>query len=205
MPRMRERESGYLVAGSILRLGFCRLIALGLDLPDQLQGHDEPSTQAIQFGPKMARYLASITGAQDSKIALPRTTRGSFPNALGEQQRFNTVFDALPLLHQLLALAVRALGILLFRCWHTHHAAGLVITPEIGRKHAQHALRIEPVRFSPSGAAVDENAGGFKNMADDTMCRQQTVQPEAVPSRPKQQTTPIVASSSRAARACRDE
>src|SRR5258705_2019160 len=88
MPRMRERESGYLVAGSILRLGFCRLIALGLDLPDQLQGHDEPSTQAIQFGPKMARYLASITGAQDSKIALPRTKRGSFPNALGEQQRY---------------------------------------------------------------------------------------------------------------------
>ena len=58
-----------------------------------------------------------------------------------------------------------------------------MITPEIGRKHAQHAFRIEPVRFSPSGAAVDENAGGFKNMADDTMCRQQTMQPEAVTSR----------------------
>jgi len=80
---------------------------------------------------------------------------------------------------------VRALGILLFRCWHAYHAAGLVITPEIGRKHAQHAVRIEPVRFSPSGAAVDENAGGFKNMVDDTMCRQQTVQPEAVTSRLK--------------------
>src|SRR5665811_723545 len=39
--------------------------------------------------------------------------------------------------------------------------------------------------FAPSGAAVDENAGGFKNMADDTMCRQQTVQPEAVTSRLK--------------------
>jgi hypothetical protein len=35
------------MAGSILRPGFCRLIALGLDLPDRLQGHDEPSTQAI--------------------------------------------------------------------------------------------------------------------------------------------------------------
>jgi hypothetical protein len=58
------------VTGLILRLGFCGLVALGL-LPDQLQGHDEPSTQAIQFGPKMARYLASIAGAQDSKIALP--------------------------------------------------------------------------------------------------------------------------------------
>ena len=42
-----------------------------LDLPDQLQGHDEPSTQAVQFGPKMARHLTSVTGAQDSKIALP--------------------------------------------------------------------------------------------------------------------------------------
>jgi hypothetical protein len=61
----------------------------------------------------------------------------------------------------------------------------LAITPEIGRKHAQHAFRIEPVRFSPSGAAVDENAGGFKNMAGDAMCRQQTVQPEAVTSRLK--------------------
>lgn len=60
-----------------------------------------------------------------------------------------------------------------------------MITPEIGRKHAQHALRIEAVRFSPSGAAVDENACGFKNMADDAMCRQQTVQPEAVTSRLK--------------------
>ena len=40
----------------------------------------------------------------------------------------------------------------------------------------EHALRIEPVRFGPSGAAVDENAGGFKNMAGDTMGRQQTVQ-----------------------------
>ena len=62
-----------------------------------------------------------------------------------------------------------------------------MITPEIGRKHAQHALRIEPVRLGPSGAAVDENAGGFKNMANDTMCRQQTVQPEAVTSRLKAQ------------------
>ncbi len=80
---------------------------------------------------------------------------------------------------------MRALGILLFRCRHAHHTAGLVITPEIGRKHAQHALCVEPVCFGPSGAAIDENAGGFKNMADDTMCRQQTVQPEAVTSRLK--------------------
>jgi hypothetical protein len=72
--------------------------------------------------------------------------------------------------------------VLLFRCRHAYHAA-VLITPEIGRKHAQHTLRIEPVRFSPSGAAVDENAGGFKNMADDTMPHQQTVQPEAVTSR----------------------
>ena len=82
----------------------------------------------------------------------------------------------------MLAFAVRALGVLLIRCWHAHHAAGLVITPEIGRKHAQHALCIEPVGFGPSGAAVDENAGGLKNITDDTMCRQQTVQPEAVTS-----------------------
>jgi hypothetical protein len=63
--------------------------------------------------------------------------------------------------------------------------SGLVITPEIGRKHPQHALRIEPVRFGPSSTAVDENAGGFKNMAGDTMRRQQAVQAEAVTSRLK--------------------
>lgn len=50
--------------------------------------------------------------------------------------------------------------------------------PRDRRKHAQHALRIEPVRLGPSGSAVD--AGWFKNMANDTICRQQTVQPEAV-------------------------
>src|SRR5258707_5520572 len=69
--------------------------------------------------------------------------------------------------------------------WHTYHAAGLMITPEIGRKHAQHALRIEPVRLGPSGSAVDEKAGGVENMADDTMCRPPTMQPEAVTSRLK--------------------
>ena len=155
----------------------------------------------------MARYLASITGAWEQQDLAPHERREPFPNALGEQQSFNTVLDAQPPP----APASRARGAC---AWHpplpvlgTYHAAGLVITPEIGHKHAQHALRIEPVRFSPSGAAVDENAGGFMNgRLNDTMCRQQTVQPEAVTSRSsKQQTTPIVMSSPRAARACRDE
>ena len=97
----------------------------------------------------------------------------------------DAVYVPAAFLDQVLTFTMRALGILLFRCWHTYHAAGLMITPEIGRKHAQHALCIEPVGFGPSGAAVDENAGGLKNITDDTMCRQQTVQPEAVTSRLK--------------------
>src|SRR5437763_1923807 len=66
-------ETDDLAAGLVLRLGRNRFVTLGLDLPDQLQGHDEPSTQALQFGPKMARHRTSVTGAQNSKIALPRT------------------------------------------------------------------------------------------------------------------------------------
>src|SRR6516162_9230033 len=48
---------------------------------------------------------------------------GPFPNALGEQQCFNSVLDAKLLLHQVLALAVYAPRILLFRRRHAYHAA----------------------------------------------------------------------------------
>jgi hypothetical protein len=55
----------------VLGVGRDNLVTLGLDLPDQLQDRNKPSTQAVQFGPKMARHLAPVTGAQDGKIALP--------------------------------------------------------------------------------------------------------------------------------------
>src|SRR5438477_4153157 len=100
----------------------------------------------------MMGHLASITGTQRSKIALPRAKRGPFANALGEQQRFNAVLDPEPFLHQALALAVSALGVFLFRRRHTYHAAALTITPQIGRKHAQHTHSIEPVSLGSAGA-----------------------------------------------------
>src|SRR5215469_18923752 len=50
---------------------------------------------------------------------------GPFPNALGEQQCFNSVLDAKLLLHQVLALAVYALGILVFRRRHAYHSSCL--------------------------------------------------------------------------------
>src|SRR5215472_17092169 len=107
---------------------------------------------------------------------------GPFPNALGEQQCFNSVFDAKLLLHQVLALAVYALGILVIRRRHAYHAAALAITPKIGREHAQDAYGIEPVRLGPSGAAIDEDAGRLEHIVGDTMRRQQTVQTEPITS-----------------------
>src|SRR5262249_15769961 len=65
----------------------------------------------------------------------------------GEQQCFNSVLDAQLLLHQVLALAVYTLRILVLRRRHAYHAAALAITPKIGREHAQHAYSIEPLRL----------------------------------------------------------
>ena len=99
---------------------------------------------------------------------------------MGEQQRFNSVLDAQPLLHQILALTVNTLGILFLGRWHPYHAAALAITPEISREHAQHPYRIEPVRLGSSGTAVDEDAGGLEYIVGDAMRCKQTVQPEPV-------------------------
>src|SRR5215471_16642504 len=68
-PDATQRDD--LARGLVLGVGRYHLVTLGLDLPDQLQDRNEPSTQAVQFGPKMARHLAPVTGAQDGKIALP--------------------------------------------------------------------------------------------------------------------------------------
>src|SRR2546430_7848212 len=140
--------------------------------------------QAVQFGLKVARHLASISGAQDRKIALPRTKRGPFPNTLGKQQRLNAVLNAQPLLDQALAFTVNALGIFLIWCRHTYHAAALAIPPKIGRKYAKHAYGIEPIRFGSFSRRCSQN-----------------------PSRPasKQQTTPIATLSRRATRSRSDE
>lgn len=75
----------------------------------------------------------------------------------------------------MLALAVNALGIFLTWCRYTHHAAYLSIPVKVGRQHAQHAFRIEPVGLGPTGTPIDENAGWLKDMIDDTLCGQQSV------------------------------
>jgi hypothetical protein len=165
-----------------LWFGFVRRVTLGLDLPNQRQGHDQPLAQAVQFRPQMARDLATVTGAQSSKVALPGTQRGPLSDALGEQQGLDAVLDAQPLLYQVLAFAVRTLCIFLLPCRHADHAAGLPVTPKIGGEHAQHALRVEPVGLGPAGTAVDEDAGRLEHVVNHTMRRQQPVQPEAVPS-----------------------
>src|SRR5215813_2731427 len=67
-PDATQRDD--LARGLVLGVGRDNLVTLGLDLPDQLQDRNKPSTQAVQFGPKMARHLAPVTGAQDGKIAL---------------------------------------------------------------------------------------------------------------------------------------
>lgn len=54
----------------------------------------------------------------------------------------------------MLALAVNALGIFLTWCRYTHHAAYLSIPVKVGRQHAQHAFRIEPVGLGPTGTPI---------------------------------------------------
>src|SRR6202021_1129234 len=71
-------EIGYLVAGLIPRLGVCRLVALGLDLPDQLPGHDQPSTQATQFRPKKAGYSRPIPGRRTTRSPSHERRKGLF-------------------------------------------------------------------------------------------------------------------------------
>src|SRR5215472_15851540 len=130
----------------------------------------------------MARHLAPVTVRKTARSRSHEPRGGPFPNALGEQQCFNSVLDAKLLLHQVLALAVYALGILVIRRRHAYHAAALAITPKIGREHAQDAYGIEPVRLGPSGAAIDEDAGRLEHIVGDTMRRQQTVQTEPITS-----------------------
>jgi hypothetical protein len=132
----------------------------------------------------MTRHLASITGAQDSR-SRSHERREASSDTLREQQRLDPVLDAQPLLHQMLALAVRALSIFLVRRGYAHHAAVLAITPEVSRKHTQHALRIEPVCLGATRAAVDEDAGRLEHVAGNAVCGQQPVQPETVTSRLK--------------------
>src|ERR1700682_3770800 len=80
---------------------------------------------------------------------------------------------------------MRALGILLIWRRHANNAAGFAITAQISHQDAQHALRIEAIRLGPARPAVDEDAGGLKHIAGNTMFSQQPMQPEAVASRLK--------------------
>jgi hypothetical protein len=115
---------------------------------------DEPSTQAVQFSPKMAQHLASVTSAQVSEIALPSTKRGPFPNPLREQQRFNSVLiqtEHCPRLSHYwspLRDASRA-GVLNAGdtpCWPAWCSPRATTTE---REHARHRTRSESVACAP--------------------------------------------------------
>ena len=163
-----------------MRIGGKHLCPLGLDLPDHLHGQHKPAPQTIELGPEMRGQRAPVAGSERGEVALPRTQRGSLPDALGRQQSLDPVLEAHPLLHQVLALAMRALGILLIRRRHPDHAADLPVAPEIGHQHTQQALSVEPIGLGPPRAAVDQNAGRLQHVAGDAVGHEQPVQPEAV-------------------------
>src|SRR6516162_2035853 len=78
---------------------------------------------------------------------------------------------------------MRPLGILLIRRWHPNHAASFGVTPKISHQHAQHALSVEPVSLGTTCPAIDQDAGGFKDIAAHATRGQQTMQPKAVSAR----------------------
>src|SRR5438874_2115320 len=63
------------------------------------------------------------------------------------------------------ALAVRAFGVLLLGRGYAHHAAHVPIAAQPGGQHAQHSLRVKPVRLGPACAAVDQDAGGLEHVS----------------------------------------
>jgi hypothetical protein len=75
-------ESGDL-ARVVVLLILSRIVAFGLNFADQLQDHYEPSTQAVQLGPKVARDLASISSAQHGKISLLMNEATAVSECLG--------------------------------------------------------------------------------------------------------------------------
>src|SRR5271166_4184992 len=111
-------------------VGCCRqrLGALSFHLADLFQNQHKPAPQSVELGPQQRRQLATVTGSQFGHVALPRAQRRPSPNALREQQRLDPVLDAQLLLDEVLAFAVRSLGVLLLRRGHMHHAAHLPVT-----------------------------------------------------------------------------
>src|SRR5215217_8725244 len=102
------------------------------------------------------------------------------PDALGEQERLDPVLDPDPLLHQVLALTVRALGVLLRRAGHPEHAAHLAVASVEGRQHPQQALSVQAVSLRPPSPSADEDTGGLDHVAGHPIGEQEAVQPEAV-------------------------
>ena len=73
---------------------------------------------------------------------------------------------------EMFALAVRAFGVLLLGRGYAHHAAHVPIAAQPGGQHAQHSLRVKPVRLGPACAAVDQDAGGLEHVSSNAVCRQ---------------------------------
>src|SRR4030088_1721365 len=101
----------------------------------QLQDQDKPAPKSIKLGPQQGQQRASVAGTQLGHVARPRTQGRPRPDALSEQQRLDSVLDTQLLLDEVLALAVRALGVLLIRRGHAYHAAHLPVATQPGGEH----------------------------------------------------------------------
>ena len=131
----------------------------------------------------MRRHGSAVARLQRVEIALPSAQRRPFPDALCRKQGQDAVLEPGALLNQVVPLAVRTLGVLLLRCGHSHHAANLVITADIGSQHAQQALGVKPVGLGPACPAVHQDTRRLDNVGRHAVRRQQPVQPEAIPPR----------------------
>jgi hypothetical protein len=85
-----------------------------------------------------------------------------------------------PFPDEVLAFAVRALGVLLGGRWDAKDAADLVIALMARRQNSEQALRVEPIGLGPPRSSVDEDAGRLDNMIDDVVGMQEPMQPKAV-------------------------
>ena len=117
------------------------------------------------------------------EIAVPGSQGRPLADALRDQERLDAVLDPDPLAHEVFALAVRALGILLRGRWHAKDAADLVIALMTRRQNPKQALRVEPIGLGPPRPSVDQDAGRLDDMVDHVVGEQEPVQPEAVAAR----------------------
>jgi hypothetical protein len=98
------------------------------------------------------------------------------------QKRLDAVLNPDPFPYEVLAFAVRALGVLLGGRGDAKHAADMVIALMARRQNSEQALRVEPIGLGPPRSSVDEDAGRLDDIIDDVGLsdRFELVSPRAV-------------------------